>query len=52
MTRELIGGFPAANDREEIGRFLRHAIPLGLGSFTELLSELDDQAPQKVKSRH
>ena len=40
MTSELIRRYAAANDREQMGRFLRHAFPLGLASFTELLSTL------------
>lgn len=40
MARELIGGYPAANDREQMGRLLRYAFPLGLGSFTGLLKNL------------
>jgi hypothetical protein len=47
MSRELIGEYPAANDREQMGRFLRHAFPLGLGSFSELLDLLKgDERPQ------
>jgi len=52
MTRELIGGFPAANDREQMGRFLRHAFPLGLGSFKELLGSLEDQEKAKIPLHH
>jgi hypothetical protein len=37
MTDDLIGGYPAANDREQLGRFLRHAFPLGLESFSGLV---------------
>ena len=51
MARELIDGF-AANDREQMGRFLRHAFPLGLGLFTELLSDLKDDEGAKAPSRH
>lgn len=51
MARELIGGHAAANDREQMGRFLRHAFPLGLGSFTELLNALDEKRV-KAPSRH
>ncbi len=47
MARELIGEYPAANDREQMGRFLRYAFPLGLGSFSELLNVLNDHDRQK-----
>jgi hypothetical protein len=40
MTHELISEYPSADDREQMGRFLRHAFPLGLGSFAELLGAL------------
>jgi hypothetical protein len=43
VTNELIGRYPATDDREQIGRFLRFAFPIGLGSFTELLSALKKQ---------
>jgi len=50
MTRELIGGYPVADGREQIGRFLRYSFPLGLGSFPELLSKLDkERVGQRVK---
>jgi hypothetical protein len=49
MTRELIGGYPAADGREQIGRFLRYAFPLGLGSFPELLNDLENK--ERAKSR-
>lgn len=52
MTRELIGGFPAANDREQMGRFLRYAFPLGLGSFAELLGDREDKEQARPPSRH
>jgi hypothetical protein len=42
MNHELIGEYPAADDREQMGRFLRQAFPLGLGSFGELLCALMD----------
>ena len=51
MTRELIGGFPAANDREQMGRFLRHSFPLGLGAFAELLKDLEDKELPRARSR-
>jgi hypothetical protein len=41
MLHERIGGFaPPPDDREEIGRFLRHAFPLGLASFEGVVSLL------------
>lgn len=49
MTRELIGGFPVAHEREQMGRFLRHAFPLGLGLFKELLGSLEED--ERVKPR-
>ena len=52
MTRELIGGFPAANDREQIGRFLRYAFPLGPASFGEVLSDREGKGEVKPPSRH
>jgi hypothetical protein len=52
MTPELIGGYPAADGREQMGRFLRHAFPLGLRSFTELLEILNDEKRMKAPSRH
>ena len=51
MARELIGGYAAADDREQMGRFLRYAFPLGLESFTELLNAVDDKRV-KAPSRH
>jgi hypothetical protein len=49
MTHELIGGY-AVNDRECMGRFLRHAFPLGLGLFTELLAALKEDDRVKPPS--
>lgn len=43
MTYKLIGEYPAADDREQMGRFLRHAFPLKLGSFPELLNVLNGE---------
>lgn len=34
--RELLSSYAAANEREQMGRFLRHAFPLDLGSFPEV----------------
>lgn len=42
MARELIGRYPVASDREQMGRFLRHTFPLGLRSFKEFLSASKD----------
>ena len=42
MLHERIGGFPP-DGREDFGRFLRHAFPLGLASFEGLSSEIDDE---------
>ena len=36
MMQQLLGEYPAADDREQMGRFLRHAFPLGMGSFADL----------------
>jgi hypothetical protein len=33
--REVLSGYMAANDREQMGRFLRHAFQLDVGSFPE-----------------
>lgn len=52
MTRELLGGYAAANDREQMGRFLRHAFPLGMESFADLLRELEDEERAKTLPRH
>ncbi len=52
MTRELIGGYAIANDREQMGRFLRHAFPLGLQSFTDVLTDLQSKEQPKTSSRH
>jgi len=52
MTRELIGDFPAADGREQMGQFLRHAFPLGLGSFKELLVKLEEEERTKAKRAH
>ena len=51
MARELMAGYPAANDREQMGQLLRYAFPLGLKSFTELLSELEDEGRVKTSRR-
>jgi hypothetical protein len=40
VTHELIGEYPATDDREQMGRFLRHVFPLGLRSFAEFPSAL------------
>jgi len=51
MTRELIGEYPAASVREQTGRFLRYAFPLGRGAFTELLNVLNNDERVKAASR-
>jgi hypothetical protein len=42
-THELIFDSDATEERAQIGRFLRYAFPLGTGSFTELLSVLNEE---------
>ena len=50
MTYELIDKYPAADEREQIGKFLRHAFPLALGSFTDLPGALEiDQMCEAAK---
>lgn len=51
MTRELIGGY-SANDRELVGRFLRYAFPLRVGSFTEILSAHKNNKRDTRTSHH
>lgn len=51
MNHELLGEYPATDDRDQMGRFLRHAFPLGLGSFAELLSALDGEQASGNPSR-
>lgn len=51
MTRELMDGYPAADGRERIGRFLRHAFPLRLSSFPELLMDLEAKERVEASSR-
>jgi hypothetical protein len=41
MIHELIGRYPAPDDREQLGRFLRHAFPLGVESFGALATGCD-----------
>jgi hypothetical protein len=43
VNHELIQEYPAADERGQIGRLLRHAFPLGLGQFAELLGAIRDQ---------
>jgi hypothetical protein len=57
MARELIERYPAADSREQIGRFLRHVFPLGLDSFAEesfvkMVNVLEDDEQERVSSRH
>jgi hypothetical protein len=37
MKPELIGRYPAAGDRVQIGRFLRYAFPLKLDAFSHVM---------------
>lgn len=39
MTLDLIGRYPAVNDHEQMGRLLRYAFPLGLKSFSGVVSK-------------
>ena len=42
MLHERIGEFsPPSDGREEIGKFLRRAFPLGLASFEGITSQLE-----------
>ena len=43
MLHERVGGSPPPDNREEIGKSLRHAFPLGLGSFEGLTSPFADK---------
>jgi hypothetical protein len=52
MKHELIGGYPTADGREQMGRFLRHAFPLDLGSFARTLNGAADEKEVKAPSRH
>jgi hypothetical protein len=52
VTKKLIGDFPAADDREQMGRFLSHAFPLGSKAFDALLSALDENEQRKGPTRH
>lgn len=61
MKRELIGGYPAADSREQMGRFLSYAFPFELDSFSELLGDLEHKEAreeaaterwQRVQSGH
>jgi hypothetical protein len=51
MTHELIGGYAAADDHEEMGRFLRHAFPLGLESFAGLVSKSGENDCEREQLR-
>lgn len=48
---EIIGAHPAPDNREQMGRFLRHAFPLGVESFTEIDEFLDRTATEEDQSR-
>lgn len=57
MAHELIGGYPAADRREQIGRFLRHVFPLALESFAaeafaDTLNRVEASERVKSQSRH
>jgi hypothetical protein len=44
VLHERIGGFsPPPDDREEIGKFLRRAFPLGLASFEGITSQIEKE---------
>ena len=52
MNHDLMGGVPSADDREQMGRFLRYAYPLSLRSFSELTgSRRDHDARAKAPLR-
>lgn len=46
MTRELLGGYPPPDGREQMGRFLRHAYSLPLNSFIGLVPSPDHEVGQ------
>lgn len=49
MTHERVGGFPQPPDsREVVGKLLRQAFPLGLGSFEGLTSLVERGGPALV----
>ena len=52
MAREILGRYPAASDREQIGQFLRHVFPLADETFAELLSDLEKKKRAKAPPRH
>jgi hypothetical protein len=61
MLNGRIGGFAPPDNREEVGRFLRHSFPLGLASFEGLIGRLEEERkfldvglpePQFPKSAH
>lgn len=52
MAHELIGKYPAATDREQIGRFLRYAFRLRLASFNELRNVLEVHERTKSEPRY
>jgi hypothetical protein len=49
---KILGTYPTADEREQMGRFLRHAFPLGLGSFSEALKDLKREERAEAASRH
>lgn len=52
MPLELLEEFPATDDREQMGRLLRHAFPLGPGSFAELSNTLKEEETTRETARH
>ena len=51
MTHELIGGYPATDGHEQMGRFLRYAFPLGLKSFAGLVSKSSEHGCEREQLR-
>lgn len=51
MIHELISRYPAADDREQMGRFLRHAFPLGTESFSGLVGKNGVEERQPTRQR-
>jgi hypothetical protein len=50
--RELLSSYAAANDREQMGRFLRHAFPLDLGFFPEVRNAPNNEQRPESPSGH
>lgn len=49
VTHTIVGMHQAPDDREQMGRFLRHAFPLGLESFTDVGEFLDGDIEEEEK---